>query len=246
MVACHNEAPYLPRSLSALTSSLSGLSRRILVVADRCTDQSVAIARGFAEVKLKQVSGWKNSYAENLNIGFTTLIQCDFIAIVDADMVVPANFFDRAIAALGMDTLANSVSSALLTEPSSAYNSLYHSYEITMEGLGLNKRARKHGQRVFRGSAVRQLYREQGRVFSDAPNPDSMLDRETGWKVGVMGDVVVWSIRRTSLRRSMVGQMRQGRAQRLMDARLSSLLTEFLRFRPIVPLSFILSGSSVD
>ncbi len=240
VVACHNEAPYIERAMRGLTVSLSGLDHRVVVIADRCTDESPAMARRFAEVVPKERSSWRNSYAENLNIGFEMLLSSDFIAIVDADMLVPPSFFIRAISELSRDRTAYAVSTALLTEPSSHYNSLYHAYELSMERVGLNKRKRKHGQRVFRGEAIRARHRATGRIFSDVLNPDSLLDRQTGGRVAVMGDVIVWSIRRTGLRKSLSGQLRQGKAQRSMGVPFSSLATEFLRFRPVVPFAFLL------
>jgi glycosyltransferase involved in cell wall biosynthesis len=242
VVACHNEARYLDRSLGALVSALSGFDSRLILIADRCTDDSAVIARRYCdEVLLKEKCLWRNSYAENLNMGLSRMIGRDYLSVVDADMVVPNAFYERAVGELRRNRSVCSVSSVLYTEPSSGYNGLYHGYERVMEKLGLTRRYRKHGHRVYRADRLRTLLERRGRIFEDVLAPDSRLDRDLGCGVGVM-KLVTLHIRETGLSKSMRSQIRQGRAMREIGASPASVAKEVFRFRPIVSVAYLIGN----
>lgn len=247
VVACHNDGQYLERCIEAIERSLVKAGMKtpredICLVLDRCSDSSSAVAARLLDpssIVVKVSTSWKSSYAENLNIGAERFLGRRYFSVVDSDMMVDADFFAAAIAELERGECV-SVSTVLYAEPSTAYNSLYHRYEKLMEALGLNKRLRKHGQRVYSCEALRRLNERTGRVFDDVLAPDSTLDARLGGRVEVL-DLVTWHMRKTGLRKSLSSQVRQGKAMREMGKRPRSVFGEVFRLRGVVFFSYLLA-----
>jgi glycosyltransferase involved in cell wall biosynthesis len=243
-VPCHNEAKYLDRVLGSLVASLADFEHRIILIADRCTDDSAVRASRYCEVIQKERSRWRNTIAENRNLAFQEMIEMDYLSVVDADMVVPPNFYTRAVQELERDGRVRSVSSPLYTEPSSSYNKVYHGYELAMERLRLTRKNRKHGHRLYNGHWIRDIMDKRGTVFADVLAEDSELDKTMGGPVKVMRDVLVWHIKETSLGKSMRNQIRQGRAARQLGSSGASVAKEIFRLRPLVLTSYLVPWSA--
>jgi glycosyltransferase involved in cell wall biosynthesis len=119
IVAAHNEERYIARALEALRASLAKYEHEIIVVCDRCTDRTPEIGSKLGDkVVIKDESKWSNSYAENLAIGLAEATG-EYIAIVDADMVVEEQYFAKVLDAF-KDPGVVSVSGRVITEGSSA------------------------------------------------------------------------------------------------------------------------------
>src|SRR5260370_17229027 len=91
---------------------------QIILVADRCTDNTVAVTKGMRTrnsiVIEKRKTLSKNSYAENLEIGRKNAVG-EVLAIVDADILVPASFLEKTSASCAEWA---SVSALVRTDPS--------------------------------------------------------------------------------------------------------------------------------
>ena len=81
------------KSIPTILNALKGISAEVLVIADRCTDKTVDIARRY-DVKIieKTWKKWKNSYAESLQTGYLQA-KGKYVSIIDADIAVPTNLF---------------------------------------------------------------------------------------------------------------------------------------------------------
>src|SRR5438132_245667 len=95
---------------------------------------------------VKDRSAWRNSTAENLNIGFLRLLDTDYVGVIAADTVLPGNYFLECVGALEASPELTSVSGLMFTERSTFFNSLYSSYETLLERRGLHHGIRGSGR----------------------------------------------------------------------------------------------------
>jgi glycosyltransferase involved in cell wall biosynthesis len=125
IMAMHNEERYLPMSLRGLEHVPI---TRFIAVLDRCTDSSEAIVRKHfpnADVIKKDIVKWKNTYAENLQLGFQHSTS-DIVCIHDADVLSTKEMFTMLLREL-VNTNNASVSPNLLTYKYASFlNHLYY------------------------------------------------------------------------------------------------------------------------
>jgi hypothetical protein len=103
VVIAHNEAANIARTLTAITSLENLPEHEIIVVDDGSRDNTARIVEGIAEknacVRLIEiVKNRGRGYARNEGI---MAAHGELIATIDADIVVPPDWFERARAALG-------------------------------------------------------------------------------------------------------------------------------------------------
>jgi len=68
VICCaHNEEEYLGKSIPSILNAFQGIPAEVLVIADRCTDNTGDIAKEYGvKVIEKTWKKWENSYAEAL------------------------------------------------------------------------------------------------------------------------------------------------------------------------------------
>jgi len=134
IVCAHNEEKYVGKCLASVRRALRNFegSGEIVFVADRCTDGTVEVAKKCNVEKLiiKDWKRWMNSYAESLQTGFLHA-SGEYISVVDADIVVPEDFFEKLLPLLKGDVV--SVSAVVETYPSTLINSIYRAWERARE-----------------------------------------------------------------------------------------------------------------
>ena len=234
IVAAHNEERYIARALEALRASLAKYEHEIIVVCDRCTDRTPEIGSKLGDkVVIKNESKWSNSYAENLAIGLAEATG-EYIAIVDADMVVEEQYFAKVLDAF-KDPGVASVSGRVITEGSTLFNRLYSLWERTYDLFG--SRRPRGGNRVFRADVLRKI------GFRDVIAPDTDLDlRMPGDKV-YLDNALSYHIREITLRKCIRGQISSGKARRQLHISFfRTLLHGILRLRPFVIVGYIISS----
>lgn len=235
IIPCHNDAIYLKRCLSAI---MQNKPYRVFVIIDRCNDNSLEVAKQFnVEIYVKSSTKWRNSIAENLNIGFIRLIDCDYIATIAADTVIASNYFDECIRAMEEDDEIVSVAGKMLDEPSSLFNKLHMYYELALERIGLEHSIRASG-RVYRASKIREIYRKNGQVVFDVLAEDLLLDQMLDGKRKII-DKFNLCIRRTGIKKSISGQIRSGIARRELGKGPEKLMGEILRLRFFVIIGYL-------
>ena len=237
LICAHNEESYIRESLEGILQQ-SIPPARIILVADRCTDKTVETARNILPknsiVIEKQELLWKNSYAENLEIGRKKAIG-DVLAIVDADILVPPLFLEKTSASCSEWA---SVSAQVRTDPSQGLmNRLVSFWERSYLFTPLGREARGGA----RGISMRALAEVGG--FRDVIAPDTDLDirlKRRGERVKMDTSLVALHLRKMSLVRSVFYQIRAGEARRQLGVSpLRTLLHSIARLRPFVVYGYV-------
>ncbi len=232
LICAHNEESYIRKSLEGILRQ-SIPPARIILVADRCTDNTVALSKKMLPKESliieKRKSLWKNSYAENLEIGRKNAVG-EVLAIVDADILVPSLFLGKTSA-----TCAEwaSVSALVRTDPSQGVlNRLVSFWERSYLFTPLGREARGGARSI----SIRALAKVEG--FRDVIAPDTDLDirlRKHGGKVKMDTSLVALHLRKMSLVRSVFYQIKAGEARRQLGVSpLRTLLHSIARLRPFV------------
>jgi len=232
VITCaHNEERYVGKCLTSVRRALKNFESEIVFVADRCTDGTVEIAKRHNVEKLiiKDWKRWKNSYAEALQTGFLQS-SGKYVSIVDADIVVPNDFFEKMLPMV-RDNIV-SVSAMVETYPSTLINRLYYAWERTHNLAPLGKEPRG-AARIM----LREVLCEIG-GFSDVSAPDTYLDvevRKKGYKSIYFRGVKVWHIREINFKKVVSSQLGSGAARyNLGISFMKTLGHSIFRVRPLV------------
>jgi glycosyltransferase involved in cell wall biosynthesis len=231
VICCaHNEDDYIGKSVPNILKALESVSGEFLFVADRCTDNTVDILREYGvSIIEKKTKIWKNSYAEALQIGYLKA-QGNYIAIVDADVMIPTKLFNYLLPIVHGKTA--SVASEVITYPDTFWNRLLFAWEKTQNMAPLGKKPKG----AVRLIAKRALDEVGG--FSDVTTPDTYLDiklSEKGYKSRRFPSVVAYHLRHTSPKQIFDRQLISGRARyELGESLKRTLVHSLFRIRPFV------------
>lgn len=244
LICAHNEESYIRKSLEGILRQ-SIPPTRIILVADRCTDETVAVSKNMLPrntiVIEKQKLLWKNSYAENLEIGRKNAVGA-VLAIVDADILVPPLFLEKTSASC---LEWASVSALVRTDPSQGLmNQLVSFWERSYLFTPLGQEARGGARSI----STRALADVGG--FRDVIAPDTDLDirlKQHGERVKMDTSLVALHLRKMSLVRSVFYQIRAGEARRQLGlSPLRTLLHSIGRLRPFVFYGYIKTDPDSD
>jgi len=232
VITCaHNEERYVGKCLASVRRALRNFEGEIVFVADRCTDGTIEIAKRYDVEKLiiKDWKKWKNSYAEALQTGFLQS-SGKYISIVDADIIIPNDFFEKMLPLLKDDIAC--VSATVETYPSNLVNRFYYAWERTHNLAPLGKEPRG-AARIM----PREILCEIG-GFSDTPAPDTYIDIEIqkrGYKSMYFEGVKVSHIREINFKKIVSGQLSSGAARYCLGVSfMRTLGHSIFRFRPLV------------
>jgi glycosyltransferase involved in cell wall biosynthesis len=231
VICCaHNEEEYVGRSVPNLLKALEDFSSEIIFVADRCTDSTVEKVRKYqVRVIEKKWKKWKNGYAESLQTGLL-YAKGAYIAIVDADIIVPANFF-RVVMPIVKGDLA-SVAAHLVTYPDTLWNRLVYAWEKTYSLAPLG-RGRRGAARIILKKALDEIngFRD---VFTTDTDMDIRLAKR-GYKSVTTSALRGYHMRHISLKSVVNGQIRMGRGRYMIGYGFMRTMGHALfRFRPFV------------
>lgn len=115
LVPAHNEERVIARCLGAIDADRR-VGDQVLVVADRCTDETASIARSFGALVLERSDGEEPGRAATRQAGldYARQLEWDAVLMLDADSVIEPGFFvacDRALASGAAAVQARSESS---------------------------------------------------------------------------------------------------------------------------------------
>jgi len=237
IMAIHNEEAYLPKSLSALKENENEIDEFIFIL-DRCIDNSERIVKSFfpnAKIIIKNKCKWKNSYAENLQLGFQHSTG-DIIFILDADIRIPKNLIKTLLPKL-KGKIA-SVSPKIVTDKNaSLLNLLYYYWEKTYRIAPLGKEPRG-GCRLIKRKCL-----EEVNGFKDVIAPDTQLDldlRKMGYESKFVENVICYHLRKFSFKKAMNSQIMAGRMRKQINMPFWRVLGHsILRIRPLVILGYL-------
>lgn len=233
IMAIHNEEEYLPRSLSALKKIEDRIGEFIFIL-DRCSDSSEVIVRSFfpnARIIKKEERKWKNSYSENLQIGFLES-NGEIILLLDADIVIPSNLLNVLLPELKGNIAT--VGPKIVTDKNVSFlNLLYHYWEKISYSISPLGREARGACRLIRRDCL-----EKVGGFKDVIAPDTQLDldlRKLGYKSKLVEDIECLHIRRISLRKAVKSQIMSGIMRRQLKMPLWRVIGHaLLRLRPLV------------
>lgn len=229
IICAHNEEKYVGKCLSSVLNALRDIGNEIIFVADRCTDNSVEIAKKYGVTKLieKTWKKWENSYAESLQSGYLQA-SGEHISIIDADVVVPSDFFEKLIPMIN-DRIV-SVSAQIVTFPHSFWNCVVYAWEKTYRFSPFGRNPRGAARVILK----RALDEVNG--FSDVPAPDTSLDlklRQRGFMSVLSDNMRVWHIRDITLDKTVNGQLNAGRGRYILGVSfIRTVGHAIFRFRP--------------
>jgi len=232
----HNEAEYLPCSLESLKQIEDQIFEFIFIL-DRCTDNSEALVKQwFPKVRIvkKEICKWKNSIAENYQIGFE-LSKGNIICVHDADITTPPNLLSLLselrgdVASIGLTLLTRKEASLL--------NHIYYYWEKTHSFAPLGEEPRG----ALR--LIRRDYLKKVGGFKDVIAQDTQLDidfRKAGYKSIVTTSVIYYHLRKFSFRKAIRSQILAGRMRRQMNMPFWRVFGHaILRLRPFVVYGYL-------
>jgi glycosyltransferase involved in cell wall biosynthesis len=231
IICAHNEEEYVEKCISSVLNATRSIESEIVFVADRCTDKTAEIAKKFGITNIieKKWKKWKNSYAEALQAGYLKATG-KYVAIIDADIVIPADFFDRLIPIL--NTSVASVSAQVATYPSTFLNRLIYAWEQTYELAPLGRKPRGAARLILKQAL------DEVDGFNDAVAPDTYLDiklAKKGYRSVYSRVVKVWHIRNLTLDKMIKGQIAAGRARYYLRVGIVKTMAHVIfRFRPFI------------
>ncbi|MBS7624493.1 glycosyltransferase [Candidatus Bathyarchaeota archaeon] len=238
VITCaHNEEKYVGKCLASVRRALKGINGEIVFVADRCNDNTAEIAKRFNVEKLiiKTWKRWKNSYAESLQTGFLNS-SGKYISIVDADIILPENFFKEMLPLIRGNIA--SVSARVETYPSTLLNRIIYAWEKTHEITPFLREPRG-AARVIKRDALCKI-----NGFKDSRAPDTYIDlelRRKGYRSLYYDKVKVWHIREVTLRKVVNGQLFSGFARyQLKVSFMRTLAHSIFRLRPLVACGWLI------
>lgn len=238
IMAIHNEEEYLPRSLSSLKRIEDRIGEFIFIL-DRCTDSSEDIVKRFfpnAKIIKKNKQKWKNSYSENLQLGFLES-RGDIILLLDADIVIPPNLLEVLLPELKGNIAT--VSPKIITDKNvSLLNFIYYYWEkISFSITPLGKETRG-ACRLIRRDCLEKIG-----GFKDVIAPDTQLDldlRKLGYRSKLVENIECLHIRRISLKKAIKSQIMSGIMRRQIKMPLWRVIGHsVLRLRPFVVYGYL-------
>jgi hypothetical protein len=231
VVPVHNEERYLTESLSALKKFEV---KEVIVILDRCTDGSEAVVRKVlpdAVIIKKDTPKWRNSYAENLQIGLENA-SGSLVCVHDADIRCDdPRLFDILIGELKGPVA--SVSPEVRTyKDAGLLNLLVYYWEKTRRIAPFGEKPRG-ALRLIRRDCL-----EKVGGFKDVLAPDTQLDLDlarAGYRSKLCKGVYVWHLRELTLGKIVTNQINAGRARREIGQPPWHVLGHaVLRLRPFV------------
>ena len=174
LVPAHNEEEQIAATVRSLLAQTVPPSQ-VVVMADNCTDGTVAVARAAGAVVHETVAN-KGKKAGALNQGIDIvgreLDDADLLLVMDADSVLCPEWIERGIAHLGEDPRTGAVSGAYVARPGRGLVSLLQRAEYAQERRRISRRG-GHVD-VLSGTSVlipvgivRELRAERGFVYDE-------------------------------------------------------------------------------
>ena len=176
LIPAHNEAACISDTLSSLQSQ-SLPPRRIVVVADNCTDRTVALART-AGVEVFETVGNTKKKAGGLNQALAQVMpgmgDNDCVMIMDADTTLDAGFLEGATRRLTDDRALMAVGGLFYGEDGFGLIGQFQRNEYTRYQRDLRRRRGRvfvltGTASVFRPRALRAVAEERGKLLPGVP-----------------------------------------------------------------------------
>jgi glycosyltransferase involved in cell wall biosynthesis len=238
IVCAHNEESYIQDCLRSLIQQ-TYRPDFVVVVADRCTDRTVTIAKDElknqrSSILEKKRATWANSISENLQMGLKEA-KGDALVVVDADIIIPPNLLASLLPQLEQYAV---VSPVVRTDSSQGtLNRLVSLWERTYAIAPLGDQPRG-GTRAISINALNSVggFRD---VYAWESDLDKRL-RGAGFRLKIDRSLRVIHRRKMTVRHSISYQIQAGRARKELHVSLfRTLLHSIIRLRPFVVVGYL-------
>ncbi len=234
-MCAHNEEKYIRKALESVFLQIVKPEKVVLVL-DRCVDKTSEIASEFpVEIIEKKFKKWNNSYAENLEIA-RQRVSSDFLAIVDADVVLEPDYFKNLLAEIREEDAC--ISGKIVTKSKTILGRLLSFWEKTYV-VSPSKRPR--------GCALlirKSLFDKIG-GFADVPAPDTYVQDtalKLRYKIRITSNAIAYHTREITLKKAIKGQFLAGIARHIQRKGLvRTFLHSLVRLRPFVFIGYVYS-----
>lgn len=233
VVCAHNEEKYIEKALKSIFNQTIK-PEKVIVVLDRCTDRTGEIARLFpVEVLEKKEAKWSNSYSENLELA-RKHVDTEFYAIVDADVVLEPDYFEKLLSAV--DEKTGCIGGEVLTRSDTLLGKLLAVWEKTYK---LSPFRRPRGCALL----IRRELLDKVGGFADVPAPDTYIQDQAlkhGYRVRILPKAKAYHVRSITLEKAVRTQLSAGRARYIQGKSfLRTLAHSIVRARPFVVIGYI-------
>ena len=223
------------KSISTVLNALKGISAEVLVIANRCTDKTLDIARRY-DVKIieKTWKKWKNSYAESLQTGYLQA-KGKYVSIIDADIAVPTNLFIDLLPKIKGHIA--SVAADVITYPDTFWNRVIFAWEKTYIFTPFGREPRGAARLIFKNSL------DKFGGFKDVEAPDTNLDMDlikVGYKSVSTSTIKTYHLRQLSISKMIKGQENSGKARYNLGIGFKrTIVHSIVRLRPLILIGWI-------
>lgn len=172
LIPAHNEESCLGETIASLRRQ-SRQPDRIIVVADNCTDDTVAIASA-AGVEVFETVANQHKKAGGLNQALAGVLpqqdENDLVMVMDADTVLSQGFVESAIRRMAEDRALMAIGGLFYGEPGGGLLGLFQRNEFTRYARDLRRRrglvfVLTGTASIFRPRALRAVAAERGRLI---------------------------------------------------------------------------------
>lgn len=176
LIPAHNEEQAIGATIDSLQSQ-SHAPARIVVVADNCTDDTVAIARGRG-VEVHETVDNKHKKAGGLNQALKQVLpgqgDNDLVMIMDADTTLDAGFLEVAVARMTQDRALMAVGGLFYGEDGEGLIGQFQRNEYIRYGRELRRRRGRvfvltGTASLFRPAALREVAAQRGAILPGVP-----------------------------------------------------------------------------
>ncbi len=176
LIPAHNEAGCITETIASLRAQ-SHQPVRIVVVADNCTDETVALARS-AGVDVFETAGNANKKAGALNQALPAALEGlgdnDTVMVMDADTTLDQGFLAAAVRRLTDDRALMAVGGLFYGEDGSGMLGQFQRNEYTRYAREIGRRRGRvfvltGTASIFRPRALRTVAEERGRAIPGLP-----------------------------------------------------------------------------
>jgi len=238
IMAAHNEENYIGIALRSVFSQ-TVKPAKVIVVVDRCSDRTEEVARRFPVILVRKYEKkWRFSYAENLELA-RKYVETPFLAIVDADVELEPNYFERILSEIDDKTCC--IGGKVGTRCRTLLCKLLQYWEETYR-FSLDRRPR--------GCAllIKTNVLEEIGGFADVPAPDTYIQdlvMQKGCKVKIVENAKAYHIRDITVKRAIKTQFNTGIGRYIMGKGfLKTLGHTIIRLRPFVTIGYIYAALS--
>lgn len=203
LVPAHNEAGCIADTIASLRSQ-SYQPKRIIVVADNCSDDTVAIARA-AGVEVFETVGNTRKKAGGLNQILPGVLadlgDNDTVMVMDADTTLDAGFLSAAVRRLTDDRALMAVGGLFYGEEGAGLIGQFQRNEYTRYAREISRRRGRvfvltGTASIFRARALRTVADERGRTIPGVPGDvyDTVVlteDNELTLAIKSLGGLVI-------------------------------------------------------